>query len=206
MLKTPAALILIAFSAAAQSIPKKYDPETLRYMQSVIDAIRSENAAFRAEVAKLSADVREIKANSQRTMQVVQKVNATALSLKALEGRVDGLDITIDSTRITRLEDKFTADINERARRAAEAKADREATMAWLKYIGGGIGSLIGGGITYMVHGYISSRRRNRRVDGALAETKRVVDEVKVQTNGNLDKLKAERDAALAELAILKKS
>jgi hypothetical protein len=178
---------LLCLSAWAQSpAPKHYDPATLQSMQSSITKLSTDLSAFRSEITTSQA----------RTIgQLTQRVNGLALDLHALRDEVGSLDVTQNSDRLTRLEDRTKQEDAERIKRDAASKSEFDAMMAFLKWIGGALGVLL----INVAGAHFRKNSRDKTVDKALQDVKADTTEIQKQTNGMNRRLQAENDALRAQ-------
>jgi hypothetical protein len=173
-IKTTVLFLLIATPLFAQQPPpKKYDPASLTSMQMQITGLST----------KLDTALNAFKSINALT----QKVNSLTLSMRALEVKVDGLDVTTNNERIRGIEDKIKRDDAERDRRHNEAKAFYSSMAEWLRWIVGGFLASAFALFLVWFEARMRNGKRNDVVDGALKT-------ITSQTNGINERLRADND------------
>ncbi len=98
---------------------------------------------------------------------ILRRGNANTERLVNLEKRVESLDITLNSDRLTLVEQYIREDKEEKHRAAQEAKADRLAMMAWIRPA---VMALLGMMLTLLANALVSTWKTHRRLTKRNAE------------------------------------
>ncbi len=120
---------------------------------------------------------------------ILRRGNANTLRLLALEKRVESLDVTLNSDRLTIVEGYIRDDKEAKRQAAAEAKADRLAMMAWIRP---SIMAVLGTMLTLLGSIIVSSWKTHRR----LIKRNRELDEKLQGLGDKTDAVGVKADAA----------
>lgn len=135
----------------------------------------------------------EIRSLRSDQMLILKRGAATAQKLSSLESRVESLDVTRNTDRLTLVEEYIRQDKEQKAKIAAEAKADRQAMMEWLRPLTVGILAsllaLLGHSVVAGYRNYRRVTRRNIELDQKLQALENKADEAYAAANNVNEKI-----------------